>query len=253
MLSFFHRKKKVTVDFFTCDVPTYELVPINKASSNYPEWWKQLPENYKVKNFQDAILRQAMDPFRNNMKRCWGFTELFKRGVMIRHWCDLYVEVDPTTEMFNFVYSNGEAPESHPPEQHNFSFSNYYHMKFKSPWRAKEKHGIPFMMIGAFWNNENLDLSFCPGIQQYNVSHSTNINLFFPKKKERYEFSVKLGQPVAHLISLRDDLDIDYKCHLVDVNTIKSMDNLVSSSFFGSYGINKFIKTQPKSNCPFHF
>ena len=252
MFSIFNKKKKVVVDCFTDDRIAYELVPITKASYNFPEWWKNLPDVSKIKDIDDATKRIGINAPPNNMKRCWGFTELYKRGVMIRNWCDLMIEADSNHDSFKYVYSIGKSPAPHPSSQYNNGFKNSFHIKLESPWLFKEKEGIPFLMIGAFWNNDDRDFDVCPGIMQFNLSSSTNINLFFSKKDKKYNFTIELGRPLAQLIPLRDDLDIEYKCHIINSEEYNKLNIIHKASFNGIYSVNKFLKKEKsKGKCPF--
>lgn len=241
MFHIFNKKRKVVVDFFTSHRAIYEVVPVTRATQNYPLWWKDLESTHKIKNIDDA-LRRTVNDHNRNMKRCWGFTELYKRGFMIRHWCDLMVETDPVKDEFSYVYSYGDSPVSHASHQYNFAFKNYYNMRLTSPWYARDKEGLPFLEMGAFWNNDDLDINICPGIMNYNLSTTTSVNMFFPKKENKYSFTIELGRPLLHIMCLRDDLDIDYKCHLVSEEEIKGLEKKMLLSFGGLYKLDQFLR-----------
>ena len=78
-MMFFFKKKNIVVDCFTTSVTAYKYHPIKKASEFLPEWWKKVPAYNNVSS-----------PYSNNMmvertsiKKCTGFTSLYKNGFIL--------------------------------------------------------------------------------------------------------------------------------------------------------------------------
>jgi len=260
MFSIFNKKKKIVVDCFTCDLAAYEITPITKAAENIPDWWHSLPKYRKINSVQDANIQLSMidgslfpmDGIENNMRKCYGFIELYKRGVIIKNWCDTIIEVDK--ESYSFAYSHGFSPTFHEKRQYNYAFKDFHHIKLSSPWFFREKSGIPFLKIGAVWNNDNLNATFLHGITTFDVNSSTSLNLMLPIKENKYTIKLNMGIPLAHIIPLRDDLDISYKCHLVSDDYCNQINRMPQITFgTASRSLLKILKKNKENEkrCPF--
>lgn len=250
MFTIFNRKKKVVVDCFTYNLPAFEFVPIVKANQALPVWWKTLPNLSKVKTLEDADRVQTDDPDNHNMKRCYGLLELYKRGAMIRNWSDIVIENNG--DQYDYVYSNGIKPTFHPKSQYNNAFKNFNHIKLSSPWFLREKTGIPFLQMGACWNNDDVELYFLNGVMTYDVHAATAINVMMPVRDKPYTIQLEIGRPLSHLIPLRDDLDVEFKCHYTTQEECFKMDLLPRASLGSSYSLLKLIKNnKEQSKCPF--
>lgn len=248
MITFFNKKKEIVIDCFTANQVAYDLAPIVKASHCFPDWWKALPQpliKHKNMTFEDAKKLIAGD-IGPNMKTCWGVTELYKRGFFIRNWTDVFIETNKDDLLY--AYSSGTTPDSHKSTEYKGAFENFHHLKLSSAWFLKEKEGIPFLMHGALYNNHEIEYSVCPGILQFDIQHSTNINLFF--RKEKRTINIDIGTPLAQLVPLRDDLTYKLVHHLVDEKYIDRMNFKRYGSFAQLYGLNKFVKKDRASQCP---
>jgi hypothetical protein len=245
MFNFFHRKKKVVVDCFTHLPPVYQYAPIVRASKTFPEWWKNLPSVGPLK-----MVNGKFD-IHNNMKKCYGFIELYKRGAVLENWADTHVRVSPET--YDYYTTIGETPNVHSPEEYKGGFQNYHHMKLMSPWHFKEKTGLHFLFMGTEWNNE-LPYKVLPGVVEYKNVTGTHVNVMLPKYKDVYEFDFKLGQPLAHIIPLNDDVDVEFKCHLV---TLLELNTKILRGSISFEGMRRLVQLdnrneERKSKCPFH-
>lgn len=240
MFTFFHRRKKIVVDCFTSDGFAYEYAPIVRGSKVFPDWWTKLP----IKSVDNP----DFDLLHNNMRKCYGFLELYKRSIIVPSWTDLKFKVTPD-KGYTWIKSSGEAPVEHPKTQFENGFNDYYHSKLTSPWVLKEKTGVHFLLTAATWNLENYDFLILPGVIEYNLNHGTNINMFLPKKKTEYSFFVPVGKPLVHLIPVSDS-KIEIRNHLI------SLDEIIRkfpppSSLRGIFPLLDMKRKEKK--CPFGF
>lgn len=211
MFHFFHRTPTITLDAFTCMPTVYQLTPLVKASQSMPSWFKTLPP--------PGLGSATEDPGkRTNMRRCYGFTELFRKSFVLEHWTDVHIEADKNTWVARS--KAGDPPGFHNTSQHNHSFSKYHLLKLESPWFLVEKTGLPFMFIDAVWHHEDYEFQVLPGMEEYCVQHSTNTFIKIPKKPKKYNMMIPIGLPLAHIVPMTDKL-VDLKCHLVDEAEIK--------------------------------
>jgi hypothetical protein len=224
----------------------YEYTPITVGVRTYPDWWKNLPNphngNAEIENLQ-------------NMKRCFGFTELFKRSFVINHWCDAHFRVTPN-EGYKYRVSNGDLPQEHSRDQYTGAFNEYYHTKLVSPWHFKEKNGIPCAFVAADYHHDAYSFKIVPGITQYRDSSSSNINMMLPKSKQVYDFFIPMGTPMVHIIPMVTDKKFQIRNHLVSHDEfIKIIKRPITFSGFNTFlNLRKKNEEQkPKSKCPFHF
>lgn len=244
MFTFFHRKKRITVDCFTALSPAFEYTPIVRASKTIPDWWKNLP---KVGPLKDD---NGMFRIDNNMRRCYGFLELYKRGAIIEAWSDNHLEINP--DNYRFHVTIGDKPTWHEREQFQGAFNNYHHVKLMSPWHLRDKTGMPFMFMGAEWNNE-LPYKVLPGIVEYQNVSGTHINLMVPKYTSSYDMDIKMGTPLVHIIPLRDDVHVDFKCHLLTQDELQRVALHGGISYDGIRGMIGLRKRNESRGCPFGF
>lgn len=242
MFSFFKRTPKIFLDCFIIDSSIHEYTPIVRASQALPEWWKKLPRNKIEYNFATEDY-----PSSNiTMKHCYGFLELYKRGVILESWCDVAVKTtDKNVEFFN---SNGEKPISHLRHQWGESFKNYQHLKLISPWIFKEKTGEHFLFMGAEWSLEAYNFKVVPGVVNYDWNTGTNVNLMIPNNTQ---FEIPMGQPLAHIIPLSNK-ELVVKNHLVDSFEYSKVTKISARSFYGWKTIKKLNDRNKERKCPFH-
>jgi hypothetical protein len=244
MFSFFHRKKKVVVDCFTTLTPVFEYTPIVRASKTFPDWWKNLPTVGPLKVVNGIYEKH------NNMKGCYGFTELYKRGLVIESWSDMHIKV--TQNSYDFHTSIGALPLCHSTDEYEGGFKDFHHMKMISPWHFKEKTGMKFLFMGAEWNNE-LPYKTLPGVVEFKNVSGTNVNIMMPKMNFDYEIDIKIGQPLVHLVPLMDDVDVKIKCHLVSEGEMATKQLWGAVSYGGMRNLIKLRNRNEKrkSKCPF--
>ena len=245
MFTFFHRKPKIVFDCFTTSNLVYEYAPITLGVRSYPDWWKSLP-NPNNGDAETVSLK--------NMKRCFGFTELFKRSFVLNSWCDMHYRVTPN-DGYKFNVSGGELPSEHNKEQYDGSFNSYYHTKLIGPWHIREKSAVPCAFISADWHHDAYNFKIVPGVVQYRENSSTNVNIMLPKLKQTYDFFIPIGMPLVHIIPMIDDKKFEMRNHLVTIEELIKIKKMPSvfSGFNTLLNIKRKQEEQTKSKCPFHF
>ena len=242
MFTFFHRKPKVILDCFTADPHAYNYAPIVKASKTIPDWWKVLPKSSKIVTKTQTI--------HSNMKKCYGFVELFKRGLVLEHWTDMVIKVDETG--YEYVCTTGKQPSEHSRETYSGSFNNHMHIKLNSPWAFREQTGAHFLYMAAEWSLDNYDFKIMPGVIEHKVNRASNVNIMIPKKSDPYQIYIPIGQPLLHIIPL-DNIRVEHRMHLVTDSEMKKID-MIPPKLTGFVELIKLVKRNEKRNkgrCPF--
>lgn len=246
MFSFFHRTNKIYLDCFT-DIPQiFQQTPIVRASKVFPDWWKDLPTPKLNFNYDNTeYVSPSTD---SNMRNCFGFLELYKRGIIIESWCDLHIK--SSKEEIRYFYSNGKSPGSHNRSQWGEGFKNYHHLKLHSPWFFQEKTGINFLFFGAEWHLEDYDFKIVPGLIRYDLTAGTNVNMMIPAKDT--EYFIPMGKPLVHIVPLSDK-KIVLKNHLVTTEEFNRKAIQVGGSWHGWRSSIELIYRNRKRNsrCPF--
>lgn len=246
MISFFHRTPTIVLDCFVADPMTYSSTPIVKASKTLPEWWKKLPVPKIKFDYNNPDMYPNND---KNMRNCYGFIELFKKGAVLENWCDINIRTTPDT--YNYFYSGGSAPDNHPTSQFSGGFTDYHHIKLMSPWVLSEKTGVQFLFIGAEWNLDKYDIKVLPGVVDYRMNVVTHINMMLPRKNTEIYF--KIGQPLVHIIPLSDK-KLQIRNHLVTKEEFSKRFMNVMGSYNGWRSVFPLIKRndqRAKEKCPF--
>jgi hypothetical protein len=256
MFTFFHRKRKVVVDCYTSDTLTHKYTPIVKAIKTIPSWWKSIPDL--------GIGDARTYPVPKNMKHCYGFIEFYKRGAVMESWADIHIEVE--NGGYQYTVSNtvngGAAVDQpaivvHPAAQYGNAFQNYHHGKLVSPWFFIEKTGLHFLYLGAEWALENYPFKMLPGVVEYHYNSGTDVNLMMPKASvgQSYSMFIPIGTPLVHIIPLNDDVNVEFRSHLVSYQERDLLVNRGSTKVFS--GFRNLMKLDKRNNerkgkCPFH-
>lgn len=258
MFSFFHRTPKLHVDCFTSDVNVYENTPIVRASKTIPDWWKEL-DTYKP-DFTEEEDRPDLPPpipfhlremSKTTAKDCYAIIEFYKKGLVIESWTDMKLVSNPNH--LHYIKSYGTEPERHERRQIGRGFPNHHHLKLVSPWLFKEKTGVQFVWVGASWALHNTDINVLPGVINFNVNNSTNINFVVPKRDA--EYSINLGTPLCHIIPLSEK-KLTFKNHLVSREEYNNIfTHSPNISFFGWKKVVEIRKRnqEREGKCPFGF
>jgi hypothetical protein len=245
---FFFKKKTIVVDTFTYIGSAYELFRIELAKKSIPEWWKKLPTAIETAN------AYGLSVDRSTMKSCPGITELYKNGIVIPLWSDLILETNSNNEIrYQWAHDQSADIAFHAPVQHGNSFNNHIHFKIQSPWLIKETSGVNWTWLEPTWNilYEHSNIRVLPGVLNFKYQRDTNINIFVPKERQRFE--LEAGLPLAHLIPLSDK-QIEIKHHLISKDEFTRMSNNIGSfKFKNSYRTMLKIKEDQEPKCPFGF
>lgn len=244
---FFFKSKKIVVDCFTDEPGAFEYHPIEKSTSKFPSWWKQLPNHVlEPSNVGIAIERSTM-------KACDGFLSLYKNSHVLCAWTDIKLRTDNS----NYYYYFGKAPlntfhngiASHNRNQFGPIFDNKIHLKLMSPWYFRQKQSCDFAMMPAIWNDiDNWNnYTIMPGIGNFKFQHSTNINMFVEKNKT--DIFIEAGTPLYHIIPLTEK-QVEFVRHLVTPDELNKIIHSRYGTFLNNY---KFIKRFHKegNKCPF--
>lgn len=250
---FWFKRKQIVVDAFTNQAGVHQYFPYERSSRNLPEWWKSLPKTNTYHN--NGIAHES-----STMKRCVGFTELFKNSWTIPMFTDLKISIED--DHWNCITAAGLADsrghiiivDSHSRDQFGREFDAYCQFKILMPWLLKEKTGVNFTMIGAYWNQTKLldQLYVAPGVLNFKYQSSTNVSFF--TKTENKIITINAGQPLAYLIPMTDK-DVVIKSHLVSENEYRNMltTSTYASKFVDRYKFNKRITDSQEKKCPFGF
>jgi hypothetical protein len=238
----FNKKKKIVVDCFTYNIAAYDFVPIVNSYECVPDWWMSLPhKNKDFSNTRKVSMIRERHPDIVNMRDSYEFTELYKRGIVIRSWCDLFIECH-TNGKIGYVYSNGLSPTINVKSHYGTGFKNYHNIKLSSPWFLREKTGLPFLMTGCGWNLDDLPISILNGVTNFNVSCNTDIDTIIPIPKiETSKINIEFGRPLLQIIPLDSDTDFEFKCHYTTKEECLKLQSLSRSFFGGSLSAFKFL------------
>jgi hypothetical protein len=171
-----------------------------------PSWAKNLP-TYRSIDIARKVICGEPPPF--NVKTCPGRFDLHKKGIMLSLWSDLYLTVGPEkTDEYQYQFADRTSScESHPYNQYDSMCgeNEYLQLKITSPWIFSTDESIDFLALKPAWELKSLQgLEILPGILNFYHQHSTNINMFIKRTKEKQEFLIKAGTPIYHFVPLSD-------------------------------------------------
>jgi hypothetical protein len=242
---FFFKRKKVVLDTFTYDVSYYEHAKPQKATNFYPNWWKGVPKT-SIERTQNGL-----DIERPTIKSCPGFTDFYRKGIIIPLWSDLVIETHENGS-YTYAFADPTSQEivSHTSEQTGSQLSDLINIKLNPPWRFLEKTGIYFACIEPTWNylDRNITMNILPGLVQYNINTSTAVNMFVPKDHQRLEFVY--GDPLYHFIPLTEK-ELEIKHHLISKKEYDKLNNWSFHRF--KFRNNHVFKKKMVKQCPFKF
>ncbi len=250
---FWNKKKEVILDCFTWSEIAFENAKIERASKYFPEWWKKLS-----KTVSDG---------RGTIKNCVGFTEYYKRGIIIPSWFEMNLIIRSfknTEQLFAWEVSNKDVSteDSHTSDQFNgFSIHENYsthNIKFCSPWHLKTKDEIYFSWSQPIWNQQSLasKLTLVPGITEFKYQHAAELNYFFCRKEEDELINIPPLTPLAILHPMTEK-KIVLKHHLISREEFsKKFDNkmlLFNNNFYKKKRKLADMQESQKKKCPFHY
>jgi len=199
------KNKPIKVKALTCyDNGMHLSFP--PETSFVPDWVKNLPTH---RDIDIARKMCAGEPPPFNVKTCPGRFELHNKGIIVRMWSDLYINVGPeNTDEFRYQFSDRMSMcESHPYYQYNTMCGEgeYLQLKIASPWIFSTDEPMDFLGFKPAWELKALQgLEILPGILNFYHQHSTNVNLFIKRREKEQEFLIKAGTPICHWLPLSD-------------------------------------------------
>ena len=246
---FFFKKKIIVVDCLTSSVTAHDFHPIEKTSAFLPEYWKKLPAYNPVL----APTGGNMYVDRSSLKRCPGFVSLYKQGAILPMWADMQIKTTIDSYEYLAAYSIGQKGAEHHNEwQYGNTFANYIHMKIISPWAIRQNRHCNFLMSPVIWNTVEhwSNFKILPGVVDFEHQHSSHINLFLEKNREKILISA--GTPLYQIVPLTDN-NVEFKTHLVDPAEINKLFARNPGTFNDNYNGTKRADLEKKSKCPFRF
>lgn len=214
---FFNKKKKITLDCFTCNPSIAKNTPIDNANKFYPEWWKKMASKTKDEKF-------GIEYNVATIKRCDGIIEQYKKGFVIPLWSDIIIETNDQKE-YRYVYSSEEnsAITFHGSRQLGPVLGKHIHMKLQSPWYIKEKSGVKFVFNPAVYNLADyfFQLQIPTAIVDFKSQYGTHINMFLPNKTNRIE--IPAGTGLAHYIPI-EDIDVKLNIEILSISEWQQLD-----------------------------
>lgn len=241
---FFFKPKTITLDFFTNQNHVFSYAKPQAANKFYPDWWKTL-ETPPLRNPHQPNSVENLD-IDSNMRRCVGVSHLYKYGVVLPLWSDLRIYVGPINSgEYQYLFSDGISSASQHPDFQKGNFlpnSNYCHIKVHSPWIAYCKDAVPFMLSPLVWNTNKPEECIIPnGVVEYKYQHSTNINLFIPRKNEEQIVQLGFNTPMYHMVPLTDR-KLEVKTHLIsEAEYEQKYASSRNVTFTGKYNVHKKI------------
>lgn len=240
---FWFKRSKIVVDCFTSNKSAYELFPIDHSIKFVPEWWKNTPKEYVVRELFPV----------STIKRCPAIINQYKHGIILPLWSDLAISVREGAKWEAMFSDPRAAIEPHDANQWK-SYANpaeFTHLKLKSPWAIKTKDEIYWTYNKPVWNfpAEN-NLIITPGIVEFKHQHSTHVNILVPLQPKP-PYVISSGQPIAQMIPLTEK-EIEVRTHLISEDEYNAQyTNSFLYSFTKNYTRLKNIKKEKK--CPFRF
>ena len=242
---FFFKKSKLYVDAFISEdySGVYDSIPIDYSVKYFPDWWKSL----KAKEFDYDIMNTL-----KNMKSCIGLIEFYKKGITIPMWSDFALRLNSDKTKWDWKYSDGISKMAYHATEQRLGFKEYYHhFKLESPWLIKSEKNISFMFTPHYYNLQNLNMEFPPGITDFYYQHATNINFLLPLAEDKA--FIPVGQPLINIVPLSEK-KLVLKKHLVTkTEHDKLYQENLSLSFTKKYLKRVKFKEKNESKCPFGF
>ena len=188
----FGRKTKTTLKFITKESPVFAEV-MSPRTHDWPDWWRNLKE-------------QNM----STMKSCPGFVDLLRETISVPLWRDYEIKY---TDKIEYIEVPGvttpeygaEFFEYHPNEQYGNNFSNYIHVKLKTPWITRCNDNTRFLMSDAVWHRQNFEsFRVLTGQLEFRYQHGSHVNIFIPKSTTQKTLVLTAGTPICYLTPLTD-------------------------------------------------
>jgi hypothetical protein len=206
---FLIKKRKLVLDLFTCQQQVFDAAKPRIASQFFPDWWKQL----KTQMPDTPLVPQP------TMKRCMGFVDHFKHGIIIPMWSDFRIQLSEIgTQNHHALCSDGYTPVVQHSTGQRGGFApadQYCNIKLESPWTARCNEDVYFKWEQPTWNMNNLTAYVVlPATVEFKYQHSINVHLMFPRLEIPVIRQINFGTPVVHLTPLTER-ELDVRHHMV--------------------------------------
>jgi hypothetical protein len=233
-------RKPIVLDFYTSRPDVFRFSKPAPASQFLPEWWKSLPLTVPYKLGETST-----------MKRCVGFIEYYKKGVMLPLWSDLAIRIGVIGSFdYEWKFSDGSSTAViHDVNEHAGFCPRSHHAQIKlgNPWIARCSEDIPWLFTQPDWNfNESGDVRIPNGVLEFKHQHGLNINMFISHESQEKYIRLNHGQPMGHLIPLTERRVV-YRHHLVSQQELDRIHVPQSITFTKIYKTKKEL-----SKCPFN-
>ena len=240
---FFFKRPKLVVDCFTASHNAYELFPIDHSIKFVPDWWKNAPKEYEVRDLFPV----------STIKRCPAIINQYKHGLILPLWSDLAILTKGGND-WEIKFSNPHTNiEPHDANQWGMyaNPNDYKHLKLMSPWAIKTKDEVFWQYSKPAWSFPiKNNLFIAPGIIDFKTQHSSHVNILMPLEAQP-AYVINAGQPIAQLMPLSDK-EIDLRTHLISEEEYSAKHTArFVHSFVKGYMRTNAIKKEKK--CPFHF
>lgn len=236
-------RKKIVVDCFTSSINAFELFPIDHAIKFVPDWWRNMPKEYEVRNLFPA----------STLKRCPAVIETYKHGMILPLWSDLAIRTDGGHDWeikFSDIKSNIEVHDARQWSAYADAdkFTQY---KLMSPWAVKTKEDIMWSFSKATWNfNPDNPLHILNGVIGFQTQHSTHINIIMPLDQAPSRV-IQAGQPMIHMLPLTEK-EIVIKKHLISEDEY-ALKHTGRFTYAFTKGFKKAMAIKKEKKCPFNF
>lgn len=207
-------KKPITLHFYTYMQHAYDHAKPKPSGYFMPQWWKTLDRTPRKLASLEGDSKEKV-----NMRNCYGMTSMYQHGLIIPMWCDFQVDIGEIGLDFTYwVSADGQTMvDNHPPSQHNSFWhpDKYAHLKLVSPWFAVCDEVVPFFWLDCGWNRNTQDEYSIPqAIVEYKYQGTTNVNVLFHRKPQKYSCFIRHGEPLVQIVPL-SDRPLKIKTHLV--------------------------------------
>jgi hypothetical protein len=254
---FFFKKQEIVLDCFTHLPQVYEYAKIDYANKFIPEWWKET--------------KGVIQPDTLTIKRCQGFIDFYKTGIIIPSWFELDLTLTKNTDLKSMKLVSSCDDLSTTGSHHYKQFElfsnngNRQNIKLQSPWHLKTKENLNFTWSAPIWNSQDtmFNLALLPAVVNYRYQHSTNINYLFERRDIEQKIKIMPQTPLV-MLHPHTDKNIVIKNHLVSLEKFMNVNEGIYQMFFNSsleqkanvYNKKKKIidqmdEREPKK-CPFH-
>lgn len=208
-MMFFTKRRKLVLDIFTCQQQVFDAAKPKAASQFFPEWWKEL----KTQVLENPVVPQP------TMRRCMGFVDHYKHGIIVPMWADFRIEVGEIGTQYHYgLTSDGYTPIVQHATGQRGSFAppdKYCNLKLESPWAARCKEDVYFKWEQPTWNMNNLTAHVVlPATVEFVHQHPINVHLMFPRGLNRDVRQISFGDPLVHVTPLTER-ELDLRHHMV--------------------------------------